>query len=203
MGVRGAPQIVAHAGQPLRFAGWWTYKRAPTSRSRCRLAAKNRPSRRPVLSFSSRACQRSALEPWRSRMPVTSAEIAALPARKSRPVKSTGRRSFPSEDPSSIPSRDESKLLRSSIGQSQLDSCRPADAIDPAVLPCYAGFTFAVRPCCFTCSTRVVIEVLWLAPGTFTMPVATGFRSMSLHVARSDSFSRIATLLKRPPKNAP
>jgi hypothetical protein len=42
---------------------------------------------------------------------------------------------FSSENPSSIPWRAESTRLRSSIGQSQIDSSRPADAFDPATLP--------------------------------------------------------------------
>ena len=47
-------------GHPPRFARWWTFMCVATSRSRSRLAAKNRPSSRPPLSFSSRTCQRSA-----------------------------------------------------------------------------------------------------------------------------------------------
>jgi len=39
--------------------------------------------------------------------------------------------------------------------------------------------------------------------GISAMPAATGFRSMYAQTARSDSSSRIATLLKRPSKNAP
>ena len=39
-----------------------------------------------LLSFSSRARQLSAVEPSRSRIPVSSAEITALPSRKRRPV---------------------------------------------------------------------------------------------------------------------
>ena len=65
---------------------------AATSRSRPRLAAKNRPRSRPCFSFSSRAFQLSALLPIRLRMPVSSAEITALPSRKRRPVYSTRSR---------------------------------------------------------------------------------------------------------------
>ena len=52
-----------------------------------------RASGRPRRSFSSsRPRQLSALLPSRSRIPVSSAEITALPSRKSRPVKSTRSR---------------------------------------------------------------------------------------------------------------
>ncbi len=44
-------QFGDQAGQPSRFARWWTFKRTATSRSRTLLAAKNRPSRRPPSSF--------------------------------------------------------------------------------------------------------------------------------------------------------
>ena len=54
-----------------------------------------------------------------------------------------------------------------------------------------------------TCSTRVLIDVCSLVSGTSAMPAATGFRSMYAEMARSDSSSRIATLLNRLSKNAP
>ena len=53
----------------------------------------------------------------------------------------------------------ESSSCRSSIGQSQIDSSGPADAVVPATLPSSAAFTSLARPYAFTSSTRVVIEV--------------------------------------------
>jgi hypothetical protein len=49
--------VIYRAGQPARLARWWTPRWAAASRGRARLAAKNRPRRRPLLSFSSRARQ--------------------------------------------------------------------------------------------------------------------------------------------------
>ena len=57
-----------------------------TSCNRDREAAKNRPSNRPPASFRNRDCHFSALLPSRSRIAPNSAEITALPSRKSRPV---------------------------------------------------------------------------------------------------------------------
>ena len=51
----------------------------------------------------------------------------------------------------------------------------PAGAV---YVPVAAVIRSAGRPCFFTCSIRVVIEVCGLASGTSTMPAATGFRSM-------------------------
>jgi hypothetical protein len=60
----GVPAFVVYrAGQPARLARWWTPRRAATSRSRARLAAKNRPRRGILLSFSSRAHEPSAGRP--------------------------------------------------------------------------------------------------------------------------------------------
>jgi hypothetical protein len=79
-------QSLYRAGHPPKFARWCTPNAAATSRSRARLAAKNRPNNRPVRSFSSRTRQLSALLPSRSKIPASSAEIAIFPLRKSRPV---------------------------------------------------------------------------------------------------------------------
>jgi hypothetical protein len=49
-----------------------------------RLAAKKRPNNRPAHSFSSLVRQLSALLPSRSKIPASSAEIAAFPLRTSR-----------------------------------------------------------------------------------------------------------------------
>jgi hypothetical protein len=66
-------------GQPAKFATRRTSSRSATWRSRSRLAAKKRPNNRPLRSLSSRARQLSALLPSRSRIPASSAEIAAFP----------------------------------------------------------------------------------------------------------------------------
>ena len=50
---------------------------------------------------------------------------------------------------------------------------------------------------------RTLIDVCSLVSGTSAIPAATGFRSMYAAMARRASSSRIATLLKRPSKNAP
>jgi len=70
------------AGQPPRFARWCTPSRPATSRSRARLAAKNRPA----AGFRKRACQFPALLPSRWKTPASSLEITALLSRSNRPV---------------------------------------------------------------------------------------------------------------------
>jgi hypothetical protein len=59
------------------------------------------------------------------------------------------------ENPSTIPSRVESSVRRSSIGQSHSDTSRPADARDPATLPCCAVAKSSSRAGACACSTRV------------------------------------------------
>jgi hypothetical protein len=92
------------------------------------------------------ASDNEALLPSRSKTPDCSREMAALPSRKSRPVSSSSRGSLPSEKPSNIPSRAESNRRRSSIGQSQSESSIPADAQEPATLPCSAVCRSGIRP---------------------------------------------------------
>ena len=76
------------------------------------------------------------------------------------------------------PSRAESSRRRSSIGQSQIESSRPADALGRPRCLAAAACRSSVRPWAFTCSTRVETEVCGLASGVSAMPAATGFRSM-------------------------
>ena len=57
------------------------------------------------------------------------------------------------ERPSTMPSREESSLRRSSIGHGQMVSSRPADAFESATLPRSAAFRLPIRLWAFTCST--------------------------------------------------
>jgi hypothetical protein len=70
--VLGNSESHHRAGHPARLATLRTFRRTATSRSFCRLAAKNRPNNRPVRSFSSRARQLFALLPSRSKIPANS-----------------------------------------------------------------------------------------------------------------------------------
>jgi hypothetical protein len=74
------------AGHPARFPTRAAFRRPHASCSFSRLAAKKRLKNWRVRSFVIRTCQLAAPLPSRSKIPASSAEIAALPLRKSRPV---------------------------------------------------------------------------------------------------------------------
>ncbi len=63
IGFRSGLRAAYVAGHPPRFGTRRRPRRWATTLSRCRLAAKKRPNRRPLLRFSSRACQVSAVVP--------------------------------------------------------------------------------------------------------------------------------------------
>ena len=99
------------AGQPATFTGRRMPRRSAISRSLARVVAKERPSIRPSRSFSIRFCQLWALQPSRSNIPASSAEILASPWRTRRPVwikihrqdaKSAEKGHEPAQHPSTI-----------------------------------------------------------------------------------------------------
>jgi hypothetical protein len=84
--LRSAVKTASRGRTPSQIGDASHVQSPAASRSFSRLAAKNRPNKRRVRSFSRRAHQISALLPSRSKIPASSAEIVAFPVRKSRPV---------------------------------------------------------------------------------------------------------------------
>jgi hypothetical protein len=79
----GCDSVSRHrTGQPAMFNGRSMPRRSAISRSLARFVAKKRPGRRPSRRFTSRFCQLWAVQPSRSEIPTSSAEIGAFPWRK-------------------------------------------------------------------------------------------------------------------------
>ncbi len=78
IGFRSGLRAAYVAGHLPRFGTRRRPRRSATSFSRFRLPAKKRPSRRPLLSLSRRACQVSAVVPIRSKMAAASLMIIVI-----------------------------------------------------------------------------------------------------------------------------
>ncbi len=140
----GRPQRVMH---PARLARRRTPRHCATSRNRDCVAAKNRPSKRPLASFRNRACQFSAPPPSRSRMrPVP---LRSPPCPRDR----AGRCSLPTAGscPARIP-RPSPHAANRAAGDPRSDRATAPPPTppprEPAALPSFAACKSSVRPCC-------------------------------------------------------
>ena len=147
-------------------------------RNRSRLAAKKRPRSRPLLNFSIRDHQLSALLPSRSKMPESSARSRPCRRGTSGRCNRPAAGSFPARIlPASLHGMNRafddprSDRARAILPDRPKPSTRPRCLVRPLS-------NRSVRPCALTASTRSLIDVCGLFSGTFAIPAATGFRSM-------------------------